>query len=98
MAYNPTIPPPLAAVEDAQNIICDVVSFKSVGLPEYDGKYALVIDGLFSPDECTWLLQQAVESTKSTETQTGNNEVGKCSTLVDRIGRWEHSRWTNTRF
>ncbi|CAG7846881.1 SubName: Full=Uncharacterized protein {ECO:0000313/EMBL:CCA74380.1} [Serendipita indica DSM 11827] len=46
-------------------VVAHVVDFAAVGLPEYSQRYALVLDGLFSPAECAWLLQQAVLSTST---------------------------------
>lgn len=50
---SPDVAPPITATK---------VPFASYGLPKYEGRYALVIDYLFTPEDCTRLLNAAEDS------------------------------------
>jgi hypothetical protein len=51
--------------EPAPNITRTVVDFKSSGLEEYDGLYAVILEGVLSPVECRMLVRFAEESTRA---------------------------------
>jgi hypothetical protein len=78
MSYEPSVRPPKAS-NPSPEVSAEVVSFQSIGLREYEGRYALIIDGLFSAKECTWLLQQALESTR-TDGTSHNSKLSKFKT------------------
>ncbi|KAL1612611.1 hypothetical protein SLS60_000840 [Paraconiothyrium brasiliense] len=46
----------------APNLTKHVVDFKKQGIPVYDGRWAVVLDGVLTPDECA-LLTKAAEGT-----------------------------------
>ncbi|CAE6406106.1 unnamed protein product [Rhizoctonia solani] len=59
---NPDTPPPVVAHR---------LDFVKLGLPEYEHKFAMVIDNLFTPEECTRFVAK-VESEKEWETAAIN--------------------------
>ncbi|CCO29491.1 hypothetical protein BN14_03504 [Rhizoctonia solani AG-1 IB] len=68
---NPDAPPLVAAHR---------LDFVKLGLPEYEHKFAMVIDNLFTPEECARLVAK-VESEKEWETAAIN--VGAGAQVVD---------------
>jgi hypothetical protein len=52
-----------------------IVDFKKAGLSEYDGLYAVVLDGILSPEECQKLVQLAEDS--AMDGTDGNQVVWK---------------------
>lgn len=61
------------------------VKFKEVGLPEYDGLYAVVIDNCLSKEECKEIVQAAEATTKGKlwEQALVNVGNGKQSLMTD---------------
>lgn len=54
------IPPTfLAPLSDPSNVTLTAVDFKNSTIPEYDGLYAVVLDGVLSADECDDLIRMA---------------------------------------
>lgn len=47
----------------APNLTKRVVDFKKEGIPQYDGRWAVVLDGVLSKDECELLVKAAEETT-----------------------------------
>ena len=59
-----------------KEVVVSKVNFKEVGLPEYDGLYAVVIDNCLSKEECKEIVR-AAEATTTTTTTTTTKEGGK---------------------
>ncbi|KAH8161980.1 hypothetical protein CIB48_g6257 [Xylaria polymorpha] len=58
---------------DAQPITHSPIDFKNSVLPEYEGCYAVVLDHVLSPSECTQLLQLAEDSVMDEDKQSGSS-------------------------
>ncbi|KAI0479849.1 hypothetical protein F4859DRAFT_477537 [Xylaria cf. heliscus] len=58
---------------DAQSITYTPIDFKNSVLPEYDGCYAVVLDHVLSPSECTQLLQLAEDSVMDEDKEDGSS-------------------------
>ncbi|TGJ81492.1 hypothetical protein E0Z10_g7278 [Xylaria hypoxylon] len=57
---------------DVQPITHDLIDFKTSALPEYEGCYAVVLDNVLSPSECTQLLQLAESSVMDEDKNDGS--------------------------
>jgi hypothetical protein len=83
------------------------IDFKNTGLPEYDGLYATVLDGILTPEECHTLVtaaeNQAPKSWERALVNIGNGEqafyedVRKCGRIIwdsqDIVDRiWERAK------
>ncbi|KAI1735441.1 hypothetical protein F4680DRAFT_461711 [Xylaria scruposa] len=58
---------------DAQPITHEPIDFKNSVLPEYDGCYAVVLDHVLSPSECTQLLKLAEDSVMDEDKEDGSS-------------------------
>ncbi|KAI0544630.1 hypothetical protein F4679DRAFT_589277 [Xylaria curta] len=58
---------------DAQPITHKPIDFKNSVLPEYDGCYAVVLDHVLSPSECTQLLKLAEDSVMDEDKENGSS-------------------------
>lgn len=58
---------------DAQPITHNPIDFGNSVLPEYDGCYAVVLDHVLSPSECTQLLQFAEDSVMDEDKEDGSS-------------------------
>jgi hypothetical protein len=80
---------------DAQPITVSVLDWTTTVLPEYDGRYAAVLDHVISPSECEALIQMAEDSVAN-RGPTGNRTWRPA--LVNIGGGWEtlHKEYRNS--
>lgn len=58
---------------DAQAITLHTVNFSESILPEYEGRYAVVLDNVISPSECKQLIEYAEQSAGASDEGVDNN-------------------------
>ncbi|CAG7853104.1 SubName: Full=Uncharacterized protein {ECO:0000313/EMBL:CCA75455.1} [Serendipita indica DSM 11827] len=58
---------------DAQAITLHTVNFSESILPEYEGRYAVVLDNVLSPSECKQLIEYAEQSAGASDEGVDNN-------------------------
>lgn len=77
-ASQTSIPEPPAATtpSDLPPITATRVPFKSYNLPEYSNRYALVIDNLFTQEDCDRLLSAAETAHPWAPAKIGDQETG----------------------
>lgn len=65
MASTPfSLPADFLSSPGPEKVVGTVVNFKEVGLPEYDGLYAVVIDNCLTKEECNDIVRAAEATTK----------------------------------
>lgn len=58
----------------APNLTKHIIDFKKEGIPQYDGKWAVVLDGVMSQEECDLLLKAAEVTTDGQWERVGYSE------------------------
>ncbi|KAF2471032.1 oxidoreductase domain-containing protein [Lindgomyces ingoldianus] len=71
--------------EPAPNLTKSTVNFKEGGLPEYDGLWAVVLDGVLSEEECDMLVAAAEATTDAKWERALVNIGGGMQALYDDI-------------
>ena len=59
----------------APNLTKRVIDFKKEGIPQYDGRWAVILDGVLSQEECD-LLIKAAESTSDGQWERVSHATG----------------------